>query len=133
MIGSPSSSVHEVRAHGGEVTDIATQSNAESDPLIATCSRDRMVQLFWKVDNTLELLQTLEDHVGAVSHVLFANEGEKLLSCSADRTVVVREKVTREFGGKTTIAYFSLQVVTLKASPVSMVLLPEDPDSLLIS
>jgi hypothetical protein len=133
MIRSPASSASEVRAHGGEVTDIAIQCNAESDPLIATCSRDRMVQVFWKVENTLELVQTLEDHVGAVNHVLFASEGEKLLSCSGDRTVMVREKVTRDDGGKTSIAYFPLQVVTLKASPVSMVLLPEDPDLILIS
>jgi hypothetical protein len=27
---------------------------------------------------------------------MFINEGEKLLSCSADRTVVIRDRATRE-------------------------------------
>jgi hypothetical protein len=32
----------------------------------------------------------MDDHVGAVGKLMFINEGEKLLSCSADRTVVIR-------------------------------------------
>jgi hypothetical protein len=34
-------------------------------------------------------IQTMDDHVGAVGKLMFINEGEKLLSCSADRTVVI--------------------------------------------
>jgi WD domain, G-beta repeat. len=51
-----------------------------------------MVQLFRKTQDDFELVQTLDDHVGAVGRLLFMNDGERLLSCSADRTVIVRDR-----------------------------------------
>lgn len=92
-----------------------------------------MVQLFKKTDETFELIQTMDDHVGAVGGLLFMNDGERLLSCSADRTVIVREKASREFDGSTTIAYLMSKVITLKVSPISMTLAPDDPDTLVLS
>ena len=55
-----------------------------------------MVQLFEKRENELQLIQTMDDHVGAVGQLMFINDGEKLLSCSADRTVIIRDRATRE-------------------------------------
>lgn len=124
--------VNEVRAHGGEVTDIAIQSNTDLC-LVATSGRDRMVQLFKKEEDTLQLIQTLDDHVGAVGSLLFMNDGEKLLSCSADRTVIIRERLARDVDGNTTIAFFLSKFITLKASPISMALAPDDPDTLVLS
>jgi WD40 repeat protein len=121
-----------VRAHGGEVTDIAIQSNPDVC-LVATSGRDRMVQLFKKEDDSLQLIQTLDDHVGAVGSLLFMDDGEKLLSCSADRTVIIRERLTRDIDGNTTIAFFLSKFITLKASPISMTLAPDDPDTLVVS
>ncbi|KAL1954390.1 hypothetical protein VTO42DRAFT_1205 [Malbranchea cinnamomea] len=123
---------NEVRAHAGEVTDIAVQP-LQSSCLIASAGRDRMIQLFQCSENRFELIQTMDDHVAAVGGLLFVNDGEKLLSCSADRTVIIRERVIRESDGETIAAFIISKVLTLKASPVSMAILPDDPDELVLS
>ncbi|KAE8374174.1 quinon protein alcohol dehydrogenase-like superfamily [Aspergillus bertholletiae] len=122
---------NQVRAHGAEVTDIALSVTPDSC-LIASCGRDRMVQLFQKTDD-LKLVQTMDDHVGAVGQVLFINDGENLLSCSADRTVLIRERVTRETDDGVSIAYMISKVITLKSSPISMTFSTDDADILVIS
>ncbi|KAJ5123877.1 uncharacterized protein N7515_007702 [Penicillium bovifimosum] len=122
----------QARAHGGEITDVVIQKMDESW-LIASCGRDRMVQLFEKRDSELQLIQTMDDHVGAVGQLMFVNDGEKLLSCSADRTVLIRERATREVDSGTSVAYLISRVITQKASPVSMTLCPDDSDTLYLS
>lgn len=92
-----------------------------------------MVQLFQKNESTLQLIQTMDEHVGAVGQLRFINDGEKLLSCSADRTVIIRERATREDGGATCIAYLISRVITLKSSPVSMAFCPDDTNILYLS
>lgn len=121
-----------MRAHGGEVTDIAI-SSVSGNTLVATAGRDRMVQLFKKDDEAFELIQTMDEHVGAVGRLLFMNDGERLLSSSADRTVIVRERVTREVDGRVVVAFLMAKVITLKVSPVSMTVTPDDPDILVLS
>lgn len=108
---------HTIRAHSSEITSIAI---SDEDRLIATCSRDRMVQLFRASGDNLELLQTMDDHVGSVNQLLFAHSGERLLSCSADRSLIVRERVLREQDGIQAIAYLATKVLTLKSAPLSM-------------
>ncbi|KAJ5994505.1 hypothetical protein N7451_010229 [Penicillium sp. IBT 35674x] len=129
---NPWACVTEARAHGAEITDIAMHVSSDSC-LIASSGRDRMVQLFQKTDDTLQLIQTMDEHVGAVGQLMFMNDGEKLLSSSADRTVIVRERATREENGATSVAYLISRVITLKASPVSMALCPDDPNTLYVS
>ncbi|KAL2788984.1 WD40-repeat-containing domain protein [Aspergillus keveii] len=124
--------VHEVRAHGGEITDIALCETPDSC-VVATSGRDRMVQLFERRENSLHLIQTMDDHVGAVGQLLFAHGGQKMLSSSADRTILIRDRVTREDSGSTAIAYLISRVITLRSSPVSMALSPDDPDSLIFA
>ena len=92
-----------------------------------------MVQLFQKSDAGLQLIQTMDDHVGAIGQILFTNDGERLLSISADRTVLVRERATRELNGAISVAYLISRVITLKASPVSMAICPGDSDTLFLS
>lgn len=132
LSGEPWKCVDEVRAHGGEITDIAVESGPDSC-LIASAGRDRMVQLFQRRDKNFQLIQTMDDHVGAVAQLLFIDDGEKLLSSSADRTILVRERVTREVDGVTAVAYIISKVITLKASPISMTLLPNSLDTLIVS
>ncbi|KAI5300271.1 hypothetical protein KEM56_002583 [Ascosphaera pollenicola] len=125
-----------VRAHSAEITDIAIYQDTESEGcLIASCGRDRVVQLFrlGAGSSELELVQTLEEHVGSVNRVLFKNNGEKLLSCSSDRTIVVRERAVKETEKEVQVAYFSAKVITMKSSPVSMEPSPCDPDGLVVS
>ena len=92
-----------------------------------------MVQLFSYSKDSLNLIQTIDDHVGAVNIILFTEEGQRLLSGSSDRTVIVHERITRSTGGSHTIAFVPLRVITLKASPTSMTLVPGDQDSLIVS
>ncbi|KAL5340753.1 quinon protein alcohol dehydrogenase-like superfamily [Aspergillus crustosus] len=130
--GRPWKCANEVRAHGGEITDIALCETSNLC-VVASSGRDRMVQLFEKREDNLHLIQTMDDHVGAVSQLLFVSQGEKLLSSSADRTVLIRKRVTRETDGANAIAYLISRVITLRSSPVSMALSPDDPSSLIFS
>ncbi|CAG8062149.1 unnamed protein product [Penicillium olsonii] len=126
------SCIKKVRGHGGEITDVAIQATDDSW-LVASCGRDRMVQLFEKRENELQLIQTMDDHVGAVGQLMFINDGEKLLSCSADRTVIIRDRATREVDDGPCIAYLISRVITQKASPLSMTLCPDDSNILYLS
>lgn len=101
--------------------------------MVASSGRDRMVQLFQKTDSTLQLVQTMDDHVGAVGQIMFLNEGEKLLSSSGDRTILIRDRATRDEDGGTSIAYLITRVITMKSSPISMALCPDDFNILFVS
>lgn len=132
LSGQPWKCVNEVRAHGGEITDIAVESS-QGSYLVASAGRDRMVQLFQRSEDDFQLIQTMDDHVGAVVQLLFTDDGEKLLSASSDRTILVRERVAREVDGATVVAYIISKVITLKSSPISMTLWPDNPDILVVS
>jgi WD40 repeat protein len=122
--------IFSLKAHGGEITDIAV---LEKRSLIASCGRDRTVQIFQKTGKLWELQQTLDEHVGAVTGVLFAGDAKHLISCSSDRTVVVREGLSRTEGNSTLFAFMIARTITLKATPVSMTLLNGRTDVLLLS
>ena len=88
---------------------------------IVSCARDRTVQVFTKTGDGWSLAQTLDDHTASVSRVLLLENGNKLLSCSADRTIVVRELCRREaIRGTVAMAYLPIRTLTTKASPVHM-------------
>lgn len=110
-------SLIDMRAHSAEITDVAVHETA-SRTLVASCSRDRTIQLFQWGNQQLELRQTLDEHAGAVTGLLFAKDGSQLLSCSADRTVVVRQTISRDDGGP--MIYAILRTITLKSSPTAM-------------
>jgi hypothetical protein len=74
-------------------------------------------------------LQTLDEHAGAVNSVLFAKNGEQLLSCSADRSVVVREAARQGSGPP---LFIITRTITLKTSPTCLRVSLFD-DTLLIS
>lgn len=109
----------EARAHMSDIQGIALYEG-ENETLIATCSRDRTIQLFRLLQNEWVLIQTLDDHSASVSCVFFAENGEKLISCSTDRTIHIRQIVKKEAGGQDVIGAVPIRIITLKASPVSM-------------
>lgn len=116
-----------VKAHAGEIMDIAVHGET-----IASCSRDRTVQVFHKNADGWVLTQTLDDHTASVSRVLLLESGNKLLSCSADRTIVIRELCRREaINGTITMAYLPVRTLTTKASPVHMT--PLSDSTLIVS
>ena len=109
----------ETRAHISDIQDVTLFEN-EGTSLMATCGRDRTVQLFRQLSQQWELMQTLEDHSASVCSLLFVENGEKLMSCSSDRTIHIRQIIKKEVGGQDVIGAVPLRVITLKASPISM-------------
>ncbi len=87
------------------------------------------MQLFRKHEVHLSLLQTLDDHAAAVGDIKFLDR-TTLLSISSDRTIIVR-KLAR--GEEQSIAFLSIRVITLKASPVSLAAVPAEPNVVLVS
>lgn len=124
------SQTHSVRGHSAEINSIDLH---DASSLIATCGRDRMVQVFSTRNREAELLQTLDDHISVINQVLFNHAGDRLISCSADRTIVVRERVERRLGRDTTFAFISARTITMKAAPLSMSIMPAEANTLVIS
>ncbi|CAI6252287.1 unnamed protein product [Periconia digitata] len=124
--------VYESKAHSSEITSVAIHETSES-AYIATSARDRMVQIFQRTDSDWNLMQTLDEHVGAVTGVVFSRNGERLVSMSSDRTVVVRELMSVEEGKGPMKAFLIRRTVILKSSPVSMAWDIDQDDVLLLS
>ena len=119
-----------VRAHNGEITSIAVYYRESSGSLVASCSRDRTIQLFRWGSNQLSLLQTMVQ-AGAISEVRFFENGatSMLLSSSSDRTITVRVQATMG----DSIAYLQTKIITLRASPLSMAVIPRSNGTLIVS
>ncbi|KAJ3085934.1 hypothetical protein HK102_013673 [Quaeritorhiza haematococci] len=56
---------------------------------MATASRDRLIHVFDV--NRLELIQTLDDHSSSITAIRFAEDGRRLISCAADKSIVFRQ------------------------------------------
>ena len=125
-------SAFDFKAHASEITSIAIYEE-ECFAFVACASRDRTVQVFTRKNETWDLLQTLDEHVGAVNGVSFSRNGTRLVSSSSDRSIVVRELVSREEHGETIRAFVMLRAIMLKASPVSTAWDVDQDDALLVS
>lgn len=113
------------KAHLSDIEDIAIFEDSKTT-LIATCGRDRTVQLFKKDSDSWTHLQTMDEHTGSVVSVRFCDNGERLLTASSDRTVVIRQVVTREVEGDQVTAAIPIRVLTVKGTPVSLALATND-------
>ncbi|KAG4033544.1 hypothetical protein MFRU_004g00520 [Monilinia fructicola] len=109
----------ETRAHSTEIQDIAIYED-ETSTMVASCSRDRTIQLFRRVLYKWELVQTLDEHTAGVCGLFFAENGEKLISCGMDRTIHIRQIVKKEAGEGDVLAAVPVRIITLKAAPISM-------------
>jgi WD40 repeat protein len=126
-------SVYDFKAHAGEITSISVHEE-DRLVLVACASRDRTVQIFSRMGGTWDLLQTLDEHVGAVNGIQFSRNGKRLVSSSSDRSIVVRELLTREDGpGETIRAFVMLRAIMLKSSPASITWDIDHDDVLLVS
>lgn len=114
------------RAHMSDIQDIAVFEHKDL-MLIATCGRDRTIQLFRKVLEQWDLIQTLEDHSASVTGIFFAEHGEKLISCSTDRTIHIRQLVKHCVDGQDVLGAVPVRIITLKSSPLSMVACQDEP------
>ncbi|KAG0610533.1 hypothetical protein M758_7G073100 [Ceratodon purpureus] len=57
--------------------------------LLASGGRDRLIHIY-DVNRGYDVVETLDDHTASITTVRFACNGLKLLSCSADKSVVFR-------------------------------------------
>ncbi|KAJ3473374.1 hypothetical protein NLG97_g10340 [Lecanicillium saksenae] len=91
--------------------------------IIASCGRDRTVQLFHQLQNgQIEHFQTLEFNARVVQ-VLIPSD-EKIITCSLDRSLQVHDLVTRD-GEPDVVAAIPTKVISLKASPTSLLMGPD--------
>jgi WD40 repeat protein len=122
----------EFKAHASEITSIAIHEESHIT-FVASASRDRTVQVFTRLEETWDLLQTLDEHVGAVNGVSFSRNGTRLVSSSSDRSLVVRELLSLEDDRGTTRAFVMSRAIMLKATPVSSAWDVDQDDVLLVS
>eukprot|EP00898_Chlorokybus_atmophyticus_P000358 jgi/Chlat1/1322/Chrsp118S01722 len=76
-------------AHDAEVLTVHYSTGA-SDALLASGGRDRLIHLY-NAKNDYNLAATLDDHSASITSVRFAANGTRLLSSSADKSVVFRD------------------------------------------
>jgi len=78
-------------AHDAEVLSVDAVEFDNGSILLASGSRDNLIHLYdLSEDVGTELVDTLSDHGASITSIKFACAGSKLLSCSADKTIVFR-------------------------------------------
>ncbi|KAK7413072.1 hypothetical protein QQX98_008080 [Neonectria punicea] len=116
-------SLLDIKAHSSDCRHVSVYEN-ESKFLMASCGRDRTTQLFHRTAaGFIEHFQTLE-FAAKVVQVIIPSE-DRVLTCSFDRTLQVHDLITRE-GEEDAIAAIPSRVISLKASPTSMVIGPDE-------
>jgi len=112
----------DTKAHASECICISIFED-ESKFIMASCGRDRTVQLFHRHSSgSIEHFQTLEFHA-KVAQVLVPSE-DKVITCSLDRTLQIHELVSKE-GEPDILAAIPTRAISLKASPTSMTMSPD--------
>ncbi|ROW12957.1 hypothetical protein VPNG_04666 [Cytospora leucostoma] len=107
----------ETKAHSSEITHICVHHD-ESKAIIATCGRDRTVQLYSQTPNgSFDLLQTLEFPARVTNLILSSDD--KVITCSIDRNMQVHELISKE-EEPNTLAAVQTRSIPLKTSPTSM-------------
>lgn len=129
LIDRDGESISTINAHSGDVNDITIHRGGPDLVLVVSCGRDRSLQLFQKAEMGLVLLQTILDHVAAVNSVIFLNEST-LISSSSDRTICVRTMALRP---DQSIAFLPTRVIVLKASPVTLSVMPNQTNIIVVS
>ncbi|TYZ67178.1 hypothetical protein PybrP1_001672 [[Pythium] brassicae (nom. inval.)] len=90
-IGAHNAEVHCVAFGGGLENDGTRDVSSGSEPcLMASSGRDRLVHVF-DCSKEYAVVATLDNHSSAVTSLQFTRDGRKLLSCGADKNVVVTE------------------------------------------
>ncbi|KAG6549127.1 hypothetical protein Mapa_009353 [Marchantia paleacea] len=77
----------------------AKNNDFEPPLLLASGGRDRLIHVY-DVRRDYDVIETLDDHSASITAVKFRCNGSKLLSCSADKSVVFRNVVSSPTGCK---------------------------------
>ncbi|KAG6010248.1 hypothetical protein E4U21_007297 [Claviceps maximensis] len=113
----------DIKAHNGHCLCISIYDE-DSKFLMACCGRDRTAQLFHRDSKgDIEHFQTLE-FTAKVVQVLIPSD-DKIITCSLDRTLQVYDIVSRP-GEPDVIAAVASKIISLKASPASMAMSPDN-------
>ena len=123
--------VAQVRAHSAEIADVIAFERSGIQ-VVASCSRDRTIQLFAWQNEQLDLMQTLDEHAAAVNGLLATGSGYRLLSFSQDRTVIVREAMLRQEDDPASVVFIMTRSIALKSSPTSICSMAHE-DEILVS
>ncbi|KAJ3347677.1 hypothetical protein HDU83_001898 [Entophlyctis luteolus] len=86
------SQIRSMEAHDGEILGIdfcSELKHSNSHTLLATASRDRLIHIF-NVNESFDLVQTLDDHTSSVTGIKFSENGRKLMSSAADKSIIFR-------------------------------------------
>ncbi|KAJ3025949.1 hypothetical protein HDV00_012293, partial [Rhizophlyctis rosea] len=85
------SQVTYMEAHEAELLaiDFTAMGDTQSPTYLATASRDRLIHIF-DVRRGFQLVQTIDDHSASIMAVKFSDEGRRLVSCAADKSVIFR-------------------------------------------
>ncbi|WYZ37321.1 hypothetical protein EsH8_II_000827 [Colletotrichum jinshuiense] len=113
----------ETKAHASDCQSVSIYED-DNKFLLATCGRDRTVQLFHRsAGGEFQHFQTLE-FAARVVQTLIPSE-DKIITCSLDRTLQVYDIVCKE-DDPNEIAALPSRTNTLKAAPTSFTLGPDD-------
>ncbi|KAH7180751.1 WD domain-containing protein [Fusarium sp. MPI-SDFR-AT-0072] len=111
--------VLDIKAHTADCRSVSVYDR-DGKFLMASCGRDRTAQLFHRTaGGSIEHFQTLE-FAAKVVQVMIPSE-DKVLTCSFDRTLQIYDIITKE-GDPDSVAAIPSRVISLRASPSSMVL-----------
>ncbi|KAG6595378.1 Mitogen-activated protein kinase-binding protein 1, partial [Cucurbita argyrosperma subsp. sororia] len=96
-------------AHDAEVLSLSFSSLSRNDDIskevmqshyyLASSSRDRIIHLY-NVERNFDLSDSIVDHSAAVTSVKISCNGHKIISCSADRSLIFRDFTTIDSGHK---------------------------------
>ncbi|KAG5418548.1 hypothetical protein I9W82_004076 [Candida metapsilosis] len=110
--------VFNIQAHSSTINDIVYFKH-ETYELICSISRDRMIQIFAKVESKWDLLQTIPVHNGNLLKVMY-HEGY-LYVCSTDRTISIHTLTTEP-----NLMMVKVKSITLKSTPLTMEIFNND-------
>ncbi|KAG4305453.1 hypothetical protein PORY_001009 [Pneumocystis oryctolagi] len=119
-------------AHDGEITDINFGVLNERNVMISS-GRDRTIQVWSRSTCTQSwsLEQTLDDHNSCINKARFHKKCQMLISCSADRTVVIRQ-LHEEFRNDR-LYYLPTKVISLRSSALDFAFISEDSSRFFVS
>lgn len=118
--------LYQTKAHSSTINDII-YFEYEKFQVICSISRDRMIQVFSKTDDTdtWDLLQTLPIHNGNLLQI--AQSQNHIYVCSLDRSISIH-KLTIETNtdGSNKLRFYQEKIITLKQTPLCMKLFDKD-------
>lgn len=107
-----------IKAHSSKVNDII-HFKVEDVEMLCSISRDRMIQLYYRSNDSWELMRTLPTHNGNLVSVKFS--GSCLFVCSGDRSVSIHEIVKDDHLNESEpVSIYQKKIISLKATPLAM-------------